>query len=215
MKLARLIILTVCCMCFTVSAYAASSVYIPGLPSASSSSIGITCRANYPGVGCYFCKNNSAGPLVSSGGAVTSGFSNRLFFVTPGSFSWSVPSGTSTMKLVVIGLGGSNAGCNGVNGGGGGGYSEATWSPPSGTAITVTVPAGGSQGTTQITVAGWGTINATGGSNTTGAGGCGGGGQINTCGGNSTNLGGGGAGGPFANGGGGCMSGGGFGNGLQ
>jgi len=117
-------------MWFSDASYAASSVYIPGLPSTSSSSIGITCQANFPGTGCTYCNNVSPGPVISSAGVVSSGYQNRLMFVTPGSYSWNVPANTTTMKLVVIGAGGAGGGGISVTycasyetvaGGGGGG----------------------------------------------------------------------------------------------
>lgn len=201
--------------------YAASSVYIPGVPSASSSAIGISCVYNYPAAGTVYCQNQSPGPVVGSTGVVSAGYQNRLMFVTPGSYGWSIPASVTKIKLVAIGAGGmAPVSCCFIAGGGGGGYSEKTVITSGGTSVSATVAAHGSQAASSVTVGGT-SISAGSGANGTcpgncvaGAGGCGSGGDVNTCGGAGSN-GGGGAGGPYASGGtanGG--GGGGFGNAL-
>jgi hypothetical protein len=191
--------------------YAASSVYIPGVPSASSSSIGISCNYNGLGAGTVYCQNQSPGLIVTCNGSncsTSAGYQNRLIF-TPGSYGWTIPAGTTKAKVVVIGPGGNS-------GGGGGGYAEKTFTGLSGNAVIVTVYGGGAgpTGTASVQIGGT-TVSAGGGSNGAGAGGCGANGDINTCGGSSVGLGGGGAGGPYANGGNaGGGGGGGFGNGI-
>src|SRR5208337_5338486 len=69
---------------------AASSVYIPGVPSASSSSIGISCNYNGLGAGTVYCQNQSPGSIVTCNGSncsTSTGYQNRLIF-TPGSYGW-------------------------------------------------------------------------------------------------------------------------------
>ncbi len=200
MKFLRVIVLGIYCIGFSVSAYAASSVYIPGVPSAGSSSIGITCQANFPGAGCLYCFSASPGPLISSGGAVTiTGFSNRLIFAVPGSYGWSVPAGVTKMLAVVIGGGGGGGTGGCPSGGGGGGYAQKLYTVAGGNAVSVSVgnsgaggaiagSAGSSGGTSSISIAGV-IIQAAGGGGGAGAGyvagngGCGSSGDINTCGG--------------------------------
>lgn len=187
---------------FSVPCQAASSVYIPGVPSASSSAIGISCQYNYPGSGCIFCQNSSPSPLVSSAGVLTQGYSRRVIFYTPGGYSWSVPTGVTTMKAVVIGGGGGGVNfCCGNGSGGGGGYSEKTYSVKSAQSISVTVGSGGSGsdgGSSSITINSV-TISATGGRQDN-SGGAGSGGDINTYGEGGGQNTGGGAGGPYGNG---------------
>lgn len=210
-------------MFFAVSAYAASSVYIPGVPAANSSAIGISCcyGATCLGAGTVYCMNQSPGPIVTcSAGVCTSsaGYKNRLIFTT-GSYSWTIPTGTSQAKVIVIGPGGTSAAATG--GGAGGGYAEKTFTGLSGNSVTVMVTAGGSGSATSVLLAGVTVSAAAGGNGTsTGAtGGCGSGGTINTCGGNAGGgiYSGAGAGGPYANGGypnAAELGGGGFGNGI-
>ncbi len=225
MKFPRLNIFSVCLLSlgafswFAISAYGASSVYIPGVPSASSSAIGISCNYGGLGAGTVYCTNQSPGPIVTCSGGVctsSSGYQNRLIF-TIGSYGWAIPAGITKAKVVVIGNGGH---ATGNNGGGGGGYAEKTLTVLNGNAVTVTVQAGGSSSATSVTLAGV-TVSAAAGQSGSlgGAGECGSNGDINTCGGtggnnSGTGLGGGGAGGPYANGGSSGYGGGGFGNGL-
>ncbi len=210
--------------------HAASSVYIPGVPSASSSAIGITCNAGGLGAGTLYCQNQSPGPVLTCAAGVctsSSGFQNRLMFVTPGAYAWTIPSGVTRVKAVVMGPGGGGSSACGY-GGGGGGYAEKTITVSGGQSVSVTVGAGGiggssgicassaAGGTTTLTI-GSTTISATGGQSQSGsgAGGVGSGGSINTNGGaGAVGGGGGGAGGPYANGGKNYYAGGGFGNGL-
>ncbi len=199
--------------------FAASSVYIPGVPSASSSAIGISCNYGGLGAGTVLCSNSSPGPIVTcNAGVCTSaaGYQNRLMFVAPGVYGWSVPAGVTKFKLVVIGAG---SGSDNTYGGNGGGYSETTITVSGGQPVSVNVGQGGGYqlngGPSSITVNGV-SINAGGGTYATwghGTHGCGSGGSINTCGGISyVNGGGVGAAGPYANGGyGGTYGGGGFG----
>jgi len=51
-----------------------------------------------------YCTNQSPGPVVSLAGVVSTGFQNRVMFVTPGSFVWSVPASVSKMKELSLGL---------------------------------------------------------------------------------------------------------------
>ena len=141
---------------FAGHSFGASSVYIPRVPS-SSFPIGISCQANYPAAGTIYCTNQSPGTLISSTGAGTAGYQNRLMFVAPGNYTWTIPASVMTVKAVVIGAGG-----NGVivgGGGGGGGYSEKTITTSGGTGVTVAVKSGNSSGYTSITI-GTGTITA-------------------------------------------------------
>lgn len=220
----KIILLTFVFLTIAAPAYTASSVYIPGVPSASTSAIGISCNYGGLGAGTVYCTNQSPGPTVTcSAGTCTSsaGYQNRLIFALPGTYNWSVPASVTKMKAVVIGPGGTAGdGVTDCCGGGGGGYSEKTYATSGGASITVIVMAGGSQGTTSINISGT-TISAAGGIGGVGSGcsgscpvsGCGSGGDISTCGGSASRAGGG-AGGPYANGGNGGNGGGGFGNGL-
>ena len=209
--------------------FAASSVYIPGVPSASSGgAIGISCSYNGLGAGTIWCNSQSPGPLIScSGGTCTSsaGYQNRLIFAVAGSYGWTLPSGVTRVKIVAIGPGGNgNYGnsCWGYcsAGGSGGGYSEKTLTVSGTAAVSVTVGGAGSGTATTINVGGVG-ISAGAGTNgncSSNSGGQGSGGDLNHTGGAGTwnsGGGGGGAGGPMANGGN-CnfVEGGGFGNGL-
>ncbi|MBF0559012.1 MAG: hypothetical protein HQL08_09550 [Nitrospirae bacterium] len=188
----------------SVPCHAASSVYIPGVPSASSSAMGISCAYNYPAAGVVYCTNQSSGPQVSSGGVISAGYQNRVMFITPNTYAWTVPSRVTKMKAVVIGAGGNGST---VNGGSGGGYAEKVYTVSGGQAISVTVQAGGSGNgaSTSVSIGGV-TISARGGANASTTVGSGSGGDINTSGGKG-NGGGGGAGGPYANGGWGCNGG--------
>ncbi len=203
---------------FPLSTHAASSVYIPGVPSAGSSAMGISCNANGLGPGTLLCINQSPGPIVTCNAGVCSssaGFQNRLMF-TPGSYNWSVPSGVTKMRGVGIGAGAQGSGNAGSGfGGTGGGYSEKSYTVVPGQSISVTVGTGGGPtpcvncggsvagGASSLTINGV-TITATGGGTVSQVtGGCGSGGDINTCGGNQISQwsSGTGAGGPYANGG--------------
>ncbi len=143
MKFARLIILTVCYMLCAAPAFAASSVYIPGVPSASSSSIGISCNYGGLGAGTVLCSNSSPGPTLTCNAGVctaSAGYQNRLMFVTPGSYNWSVPNGVTKMLGVAIGAG---SGAGGAWSGGGGGYSQKLYTVLAGQSISATVGTGG------------------------------------------------------------------------
>ncbi|MGD0283653.1 MAG: hypothetical protein ABSB95_14980 [Dissulfurispiraceae bacterium] len=219
LSVSTIIVLLVCL--FPVISYAASSVYIPGVPSASSSSIGISCNYNGLGTGTIYCQNSSPGSIVTCNGSsctTSAGYSNRLLFVTPNTYNWQIPAGVSKAKVVVIGPGGNGVTVqDNTGGGGGGGYAESTFTGLSGNAVSITVTAGGSQSSTQVVLAGT-TISAAGGNNgvagTPGTGGCGSSNaNVYTCGGNGF-FGGAGAGGPIANGGTAGTGGGGFGNGI-
>lgn len=191
------------------------------MPSASSSSIGISCNYGGLGAGTILCVTQSPAPIIScsAGTCATSvGFQNRLILYAAGNYNWQVPSNVTRMKAVVIGAGGGSAGAAG----GGGAYSEKIFTTVPGQAISATVGTAGSAGANGSSNAGDGgpssitingvTITATGGKggnqsrDTDGAGGTSSGGDINTSGapGDSsvaTGFGyGGGAGGPFGNG---------------
>lgn len=179
------VVIIVAFLLFAGNSFAASSVYIPGVPLANSSAMGISCQYNYPAAGTVYCINQSPGQQVSSTGVITAGFKNRLLFMTPGSYAWTIPAGVTSIKMVIIGAGG-----GGAMGGAGGGYSESVIATVGGTAVAVIVAAGNSQAASALAV-GSTAINATAGMNNTlsgsytgAASGCGSGGNVsNTCGG--------------------------------
>jgi hypothetical protein len=71
-------------------------------------------------------------------------------YTTPGTFTFTVPSGVTVIKCIIVGAGGGGGAVNGSTnagtGGGAGGYSEGNYSVTPGAAITVVIGAGGAGG---------------------------------------------------------------------
>lgn len=158
--------------------YGASSVYIPGIGGQSTSSIYCPTATSYS----IYCVNKQS----------ANGYQNRLIFSIGGTYSWTVPTGVTSVFVVVVGDGG-NGGpymTYWIYAGGGGGYAERVIGVTPGQNASIVVRNGGSNGqVTYITLNGV-TIQASGGQNYTSYsglayvnGGCGSGGTINTCGG--------------------------------
>lgn len=113
-------------------------------------------------------------------------FSQVQTYTVPGTYSFTVPAGVSTLTLEVVGAGGSGGG-NGGGGGGGGGYAKGVYTVAPGAVLSVNVGTGGggpSGGTSNVgsLISASGGVNGTWVSNPTigggGAGGAGTGGTI-------------------------------------
>jgi len=109
----------------------------------------------------YYGKNLTGGGALPSSGQISLGlFRFRAFavatgqqeFTSPGTYTFVVPSGVTSLSCVVIGGGGGSSGCSGASqysgaGGGGGGLAYGTFSVTPGQQVTVGVGAGGTRGT--------------------------------------------------------------------
>ena len=106
------------------------------------------------------------GPTGATGPSM---FSNMLVYATPGTFSWTVPTGVTKIMVEVWGGGGgggnSSATVTGVlSSGAGGGYGRSIFSVTSSTNYSIVVGAGGTAGGGDGATSSFGTlINATGG----------------------------------------------------
>jgi len=106
--------------------------------------------------GQYYFNSLSGSNINNSMKSNTTSSSNVVDFTTPGTFSWIVPSGVTSLNVLCIGGGGGggtsldNTGTSGGGGGGGGGIKSGTLGVNPGETVTVIVGEGGlgAQGTT-------------------------------------------------------------------
>ena len=123
-------------------------------------------------------------PTSSGGGgsSETGNLRNRRIFYGPGTCTWTVPSGTTSVQVHVWGGGGAATGAPTAQqgGGGGGGYARAEYAVTDSDSLAITV--GGASGTSSVTIptqSPGSPISATGGSSSTSStGGAGGSGSI-------------------------------------
>lgn len=103
-------------------------------------------------------------------------FSRVIVYSTPGSNTWTVPSGVGMFKVTCIGGGGGGGAHPYYGGGGGGGGASIKWvyNVSAGSAIAYTVGAGGTAGNTGGTTSFGSYCNATGGTSNSVLGGVGG-----------------------------------------
>lgn len=118
-------------------------------------------------------------PTGGGGGSSTTGvLGNRRIFYGPGTCTWTVPSGTTSVQVHVWGGGGAATGSPTAQqgGGGGGGYARAEYAVTDSDSLAITI--GGVSGTSSVTIptqSPGSPISATGGSSSTSSSGGGGG----------------------------------------
>lgn len=122
-------------------------------------------------------------PTGGGGGSSTTGvLGNRRIFYGPGTCTWTVPSGTTSVQVHVWGGGGAATGAPNAmqGGGGGGGYARAEYAVTDSDSLAITI--GGVSGTSSVTIptqSPGSPISATGGSSSTSStGGQGGSGSV-------------------------------------
>lgn len=122
-------------------------------------------------------------PTGGGGGSSTTGnLRNRRIFYGPGTCTWTVPSGTTSVQVHVWGGGGAATGSPTASqgGGGGGGYARAEYAVTDSDSLAITI--GGVSGTSSITIPSQSPgspVSATGGSSSTSSsGGSGGSGSV-------------------------------------
>lgn len=123
-------------------------------------------------------------PTGSGGGgsSTTGNLGNRRIFYGPGTCTWTVPSGTTSVQVHVWGGGGAATGAPTAQqgGGGGGGYARAEYAVTDSDSLAITI--GGVSGTSSVTIptqSPGSPISATGGSSSTSStGGAGGNGSV-------------------------------------
>jgi len=93
---------------------------------------------------------------VTFSGSTNINIGNQVSFTTPGTFTWTVPDGITSVSAVCVGAGGGAGGSGSCDtalsgwaggGGGGGGLSYGTFDVTSGETLTIIVGAGGAGGT--------------------------------------------------------------------